>query len=723
MVFMQPQRLIVPLFQRPYVWNEDEQWEPLWADVERVAQRLLANPHGEHHAHFLGAVVLQQVQNSVGTLQERTIIDGQQRLTTLQLLLDALQAELQAVGATQSAQKIDLLVTNAEPYWERPEDRYKVWPTNRDQPAFSAVMSAVVPVDYPGTGHRDSRLVQAHEYFSLRSREWLSSGPGAVHERAVAIERAVRELLQMVVIDLTAEENAQEIFETLNARGAQLTAADLVKNFIFQRLTESGVDVQAAYEQYWKDFESGFWETEISAGRVRMQRSSVFLNQWLIAKTGEEIVAREVFYRFKTYADFESGCGMLDLLSQIHRAGEVYRRFVAAAADLHGQVDRIGLFGYRTGAMESEVVKPLVLFLLDPDEQEVPEDQLTKALEVMESWMVRRMLVRVTSKSYSQVIAELIRQIRKQGRERAGDAVEDLLRHQSAANWYWPDDAEVLGALANLQIYRRLPRARLRMLLEAIEDHERGWRGSQAGLGGQRVHRGGYAIEHVLPRRWQSHWPLREGTTASDRDSVMNLLGNLTLLTRRLNAKVSNGPWDGATGKAAALKAHDVLMLNRKLLGSAGSGWDEELIRARTTELVKHVLDIWPVPVGHVSPSAPAERQARRRVVILDLITAGLLEPGATLYPRGSRNRGIVATVLPDGTLDVGGTAYATPSGAAHAVTRTSQNGWSFWLVDTRSKRSLNDLWREYVDTRAVDADDEEGQGADDDDESGSSDI
>ncbi len=145
MVFMQPQRLIVRLFQRPYVWNEGDQWEPLWSDVLRVARRLLDDPGARHHPHFLGAVVLQQVQNPVGTMQERTIIDGQQRLTTLQLLLDALQAELLKVGADQPAMRIRTLVVNPEAFWERPEDRFKVWPTNRDRPAFNAVMAADPP--------------------------------------------------------------------------------------------------------------------------------------------------------------------------------------------------------------------------------------------------------------------------------------------------------------------------------------------------------------------------------------------------------------------------------------------------------------------------------------------------------------------------------------------------------------------------------------------------
>src|SRR3954466_6070026 len=85
MVFMQPQRLVVPLFQRPYVWNRENQWEPLWNDVVRVAERLQRDPNARSTPHFLGAVVLQQLHNPTGLMQERTIIDGQQRLSPLQL--------------------------------------------------------------------------------------------------------------------------------------------------------------------------------------------------------------------------------------------------------------------------------------------------------------------------------------------------------------------------------------------------------------------------------------------------------------------------------------------------------------------------------------------------------------------------------------------------------------------------------------------------------------
>lgn len=511
----------------------------------------------------------------------------------------------------------------------------------------------------------------------------------------------------MVVIDLAVDENAQEIFETLNARGAPLTAADLIKNFIFQRLMESGIDVEAAYERYWKEFETGFWEVEVSSGRVHYPRSSMFINQWLIARTGEEIVAREVFARFKRYADFDLGTGMPDLLAEVHRAAAVYRPFVEASTNRTGTIDRLGLFAYRTSVMESEVIKPLLLLLLDPEETPIPEDQMIKALDVVESWMVRRMLVRGTSKSYTQVVAELITEIRKGDRLLTGDLLESYLRNQSGANRYWPDDTEVRQALERLSAYRRLARGRLRMVLEAIEDHLRGWTGPAAGLGGERVARGKYAIEHIMPRKWDAHWPLNSEVHYDiERDQLVHTIGNLTLLTGPLNSKVSNGPWGGTEGKRQALQAHDVLILNRQLLGVAQDVWTDAHIRERTAQLSDVIVQIWRVPRGHSSGFARRDEAPKAKVEVADLIGAGFLEPGATLYPRRKRLVGQTATVLPDGAIDVAGMRFGTPSGAARAMARSSENGWWFFLVDPLSGKSLSDLWHEYVDRLAVDVDD-----------------
>jgi hypothetical protein len=710
---MQPQRLIVPLFQRPYVWNRENQWAPLWADVVRVAERVLSSPQSLHTPHFLGAVVVQQVQNPVGSMQERSIIDGQQRLTTLQLLLDALHAELEKLGATQPAMRIEALVCNAEAFWDRPEDRFKVWPTNRDRPAFNAVMSAEPPIDYRSVDYRGARLVEAHRFFAEQAASWLCvNGQEDLAARSLALERVVRELLQVVVIDLTADENAQEIFETLNARGAQLTAADLIKNFIFQRLMEVGVDVEAAYETAWKEFETGFWESEVSVGRVRYSRSSIFLNHWLVARTGEEIVAREVFSRFKQYSDFDATVPMEQLLGQIDRAASVYRSFVEAAANYAGEVDRLGLFAYRTSTLESEVFKPFVLLLLDPEEDALPPVEVNGALDALESWLVRRMLVRATTSGYNQIAVELITELRKCGRETAGAATESFLRNQTAPSRYWPDDDEVRSELSALQAYRRLRRPRLRMVLEAVEDHWRGWRDDREGLGGQRILRCTYAIEHIMPRKWESHWPLPPGEAASyERDQLIQTLGNLTLLTGRLNANVSNGAWQI---KRSGLKDHDVLKLNMTLLDAAGDAWDEPAIQQRTRQLTDAICEIWPVPDGHRSGHAARPQRERRTVDVADLIGAGLIEPGATLYVRRRGFADRTATVLPDGQIDVEGIPYGTPSGAAKAIYGKNANGWRFFRITADKTRPLSDLWHEFVDSAAVDADDSENPEGDD---------
>ena len=158
------------------------------------------------------------------------------------------------MNAIGPAKRIEPLVQNGDAFRSQPEDQFKVWPTNRDRAAFYAVIGAPPSIDYEQLRHSGHRIMEAHRFFSQRARDWLALNGSLTEERATAIETAVRDLLQVVVIDLAFDENAQEIFETLNARGAQLTAADLIKNFVFQRLLENGADVEQAYRSHWSEF-------------------------------------------------------------------------------------------------------------------------------------------------------------------------------------------------------------------------------------------------------------------------------------------------------------------------------------------------------------------------------------------------------------------------------------------------------------------------------------
>jgi uncharacterized protein with ParB-like and HNH nuclease domain len=244
-VFYNPTRFVVPLFQRPYVWSKETQWAPLWQDIVRLIE--VISKHNQTATHFLGAIVIQQVPGALGALPTWNVIDGQQRLTTLQLLLDSLHAELEQRGWGQLAGQILPLVENPSDYQDDENDRYKLWPTNRDREGFTSVMSAPTPVDYSIIVK--SRLGDAHSFFAESIAAWLGDGEDA-EKRARMLVATVMDRLEIASIRLDANEDAQAIFETLNARGTPLSAADLIKNFVFQNLDGSPADAEKTYLSY-----------------------------------------------------------------------------------------------------------------------------------------------------------------------------------------------------------------------------------------------------------------------------------------------------------------------------------------------------------------------------------------------------------------------------------------------------------------------------------------
>jgi uncharacterized protein with ParB-like and HNH nuclease domain len=652
----------------------------------------MAQPEAVHQPHFLGAVVVQQVQNPIGEIQQRTIIDGQQRLTTIQLMFDAIHAQLESVGAKRPAGRMRKLIENDEDSCNKPEDKFKVWPTNKDRPAFNEVLAAEFPVQYENLKYSKSKMALAHQFFSESAREWLlEEGEEKAISRAEVLDRCCRDLLQVVVIDLAVNENAQEIFETLNARGAVLTAADLIKNFVFQRLMEQKNDVEHAYEAYWKEFETSFWERDISYGRVKFQRSSLFINHWLISKTGEEVLNREIFSTFKNFADYESEVKMIDLLKQIHQAAVSYRELIEVSEKKEGDLTRLELFAYRLNSMELDVLRPILITLIDPTESPIPKDQLEKAVSTIESWMVRRLLVRATNKSYNKVVVELVKIVSKD-RLSPGDKLERYLSEQSSMSSYWPDDGELTGQVSQMQMYRNLYRSRIRMILEAIEDDSRGWIGSSTSKAGMRVKRASYAIEHVMPQRWQANWPLSTNTE-QERETQLQTLGNLTLLTTKLNSSVSNGPWET---KSKELTKHDVLLINKQIQELGEKGWNEDLIKARTLLLIQTIVSIWPVPAGHISRVILEKSERQTKVEVVDLISAGLVTAGQTLFPKQNKHSGRIAQILDDGRIETEGQIFDSLSLAGIKIRQKNTNGWTFWLVDEKARKSMADLREEY---------------------------
>lgn len=215
-------RYVVPLYQRPYVWNRADQWEPLWEDIRTLAEKVLEHPGGfglpAVSPHFLGAIVLDQQLNAVNLIGSRAVIDGQQRLTTLQLMLDAAQLVIAEHGRVMDGESMRVLVENNAAMVTDSDHVFKVWPTDRDQDAFRAAMDNNAT---PSGPQLDSSIVKAHAYFESVMREWVTqTSERTAEDRAGALATALRQHLRLVVIDLEPGDNAQVIFETLNHRGA-----------------------------------------------------------------------------------------------------------------------------------------------------------------------------------------------------------------------------------------------------------------------------------------------------------------------------------------------------------------------------------------------------------------------------------------------------------------------------------------------------------------------
>jgi len=265
----------------------------------------------------------------------------------------------------------------------------------------------------------------------------------------------------------------------------------------------------------------------------------------------------------------------------------------AAKYDAFEQVapaSTLGTFRYRViDVMQADAVTPVLLWLHDPTRAPVPQAQVDLTLASLESWVVRRMLCRLTTKDYNKVFLDLTEELGKVDRTRAGEETRPFLARQTADSRLWPTDGAITDALLGAEVYRTLSRARLRMVLEAIEDRLRTEYSEQS------VDRGKYTIEHVLPQTWQKHWPIEgeDPALTRNRNHLLHTLGNLTLVTKRLNPKLSNGAW---VDKREALAAHSVLRLNHDLLTLASDIWREDQITARSERLAKAAVAVWPRP-------------------------------------------------------------------------------------------------------------------------------
>lgn len=610
-------RYVVPMFQRLYVWQETPQWTNLWEDMTEKADLQIAGV--KTNAHYLGALIIEGVRpSSPREVKRFLVIDGQQRLTTLQIIFCAFRDFARKNEWKTLDRATTRYLENADPdVMEHPEEElFKMWPTTLNRDVFRKIASAgsrqavenqfpLVKLPRRRRFEPRNKLVEAYLYFSRAIESWVAQAAAqsakSTEECAFMLLQAVQQDFCVVQIVLSEGDDSQEIFYSLNSQGRPLSQSDLLRSLIFMRAEKEKLNRDAIFDDYWSRFETDFWSTEVKRGGRTYSRLDLGLRFFLMAKTGELVDARRVNEEYRRWSTIQPPhyASVRDELQDFSKHAEAYRRYESASASTLPSTD------LRRVLQDFDVstALPLVLYLeLDAS---LTEQQVADCLSVVESFIVRRAFVGDETKEYNKLFVEVIGSLRGIPGDQVGDALRTKLVSGGGTTRRWPSDDELIEAALSRPVYQALTTPALRLILERIELAHRTKKSEGVDIPP------GLQIEHVLPEKWGEHWPLQGRNIPADvvifphlakddlaelgeqirtRNARRQTLGNLTLLNKYLNPAASNGSF--AT-KLVEYK-HSVLRLNRYFDGL--TNWDEDAISSRGKALAKVFCEIWPRP-------------------------------------------------------------------------------------------------------------------------------
>jgi Protein of unknown function DUF262/Protein of unknown function (DUF1524) len=570
-ILSMPTRLVAPLFQRPYVWNKNDNWEPLWMAFLEVLDRRLSQ--SKTRPYFMGAIVLDKIKGQTGSVPCREIIDGQQRMTTLQIMLEAGRKVFGDSGFEYQSNQLRKLIRNDidEEAGPDSEEQFKVWPTNVDREPFRKVMTGKSAVGL---------MSEAFIYFEGCIKEWLNVEQSGAKDRASAFVRAVNEDLLFVAIDLTDDDDdGQLIFETLNALGTPLLPSDLVKNLLFRSAASEGLDTDRLYAEYWKPFEedSAYWRGKVSVGRRDRIRLDLFLQYYLTYHLGKE---PNLSHQFRDYRDAlrQKTFGNLEeAIKDFATLAQVYRQFDTARDGALGQLRHV------LSTLDLSVPTPLVLGILAnvPDQNEID-----KMLAIIESYLIRRFLCCLANKRYNQIFASAVSTLRKHDQWNSTSLREFFLSLPADSN-EWPKNTDVIWRVCNRHSYGDIKGTGIAYVLARVEQSLRTNKSE-----GSWSYRTPLTIEHLMPQKWETFWPLEipeDEDAKRKRHELKNQMGNLTIVTKSLNSSISNGPWED---KRKHLNEYSVLRMNSEL--ASRQTWTEQDISNRSRSLGERFCELWP---------------------------------------------------------------------------------------------------------------------------------
>ena len=559
---------VVPLFQRPYVWSR-AQWEQLWSDITEQYVMKTGNPRDKIPDRFLGSIVV--VREYEKNLDKYTIIDGQQRITTISIILAVIRAFAKERTLTELYEQISDFLRNAP---RSGEGQHVVIPTRVDKAALYHIFDE----DY--NFEQDSRIVECFDFFWRKIDE--------SHDLDImALQQVITEDLCVVYIELDQGENPNQVFEALNYRGVPLEESDLIRNFFFASL-ESPEDAERQYDLFWKPMEERFGNHQELISR--------FL-RYFCMRSGDPIRVGEIFELIRRKYLGVSPVDITHLLQGINRYSDYYLRLLqpellplekVISEEMRQHLSRIKLLG-------SDVPAPFLMNCLgwnDPTYEtgiHLSDADLNLVMKQVETYLVRRAVCGRPETGYEEVFSLLCRTVHPED-----GSIPDLVSSffsRLEEPYRMPDDDEFDDHLRFSDLYHPDgENTTAWVVMTALESYFSDQSPSSGPLSGLDLFDDGPAeqmIDHIMPATptpwWQEHLGTEWQTVHQD---YLHRIGNLTLTME--NPAILNADFD--TKKAwYALDNH---LLNISIKGIRL--WRKFQIDQRSGVLAAFCKKIWP---------------------------------------------------------------------------------------------------------------------------------
>ena len=548
-------RFIIPVYQRNYDWKM-EHCKQLYDDLVKIIRQ-------NRKSHFFGSIV--SVQSESGTMEEFLIIDGQQRLTTISLLLLAIYHLLSSGKMVSRDHQLTdkILKKYLIDEYEPEEKRIKLKPIKNDQKAFGILF------DQDEEYIPDSNLTINYRYFYDR----IQHGELDIDELFDAICK-----LEIINISLNHEDNPQLIFESLNSTGLNLSEGDKIRNYILMGLPN---DQQTKfYEKYWNRIES-YTDYDVSS----------FVRDYLSIKQQSTPNMNSVYPTFKKYVEDAEVADIEPLLKDLL---EYAKRYAFLIKGGHSD-ERLNSCIYRLNRLSTSVTRPFLLEVIRLSESgALTADELIEVFHFTESYLFRRAICDLPTNALNKIFLLLHREIiRFDGDE--SHYVEKfkyaLLSKRERTRF--PSDEEFAECMSTRNIYGMNPKNKL-YLFERLENSETSETKDVWG----HLDRGEYSIEHIMPQHLTAAWIVSLGDNyEAIHTNWLHRLANLTLTA--YNSRYSNSPFAEKRDMPHGFKDSG-LRINQWV--GRKEQWGLPELEERDQLLKNTVIGIWPYPTSNYHP-------------------------------------------------------------------------------------------------------------------------